>query len=201
MPALRPVDRLLLLLAALVAAWHIVVGLESRGPWATAGYLLAFGILLIADLLLIILGFAALESPVVVILSTAIPVGLAAGLAAEFSRVRPEWIAGLGLIAMTVVAIPRLAGQRRAGLWTLVLVHSLAGLWIVGYPVALVLGGVRPTPFLWVGLGGALIGLGGLLLSFLKAGRPILARDPIFRMLPSLLLLTTVAFAAGFNLG
>lgn len=199
--AMRPVDRLLLMLAALVAAWHIVVGLESRGPWATAGYTIAFGILLVADLLLIVLGFAALESQVVVILSTAIPVGLAAGLAAEFSSVSPAWIAGLGLLAMTVVSIPRLAGWRKMGLATLVPVHSLAGLWIVAYPVALVIGGERPAPFLLVGLGGALIGLGGLLLSFLKVGRPVLAHDVILRLLPGLLLLATAAFAAGFNFG
>jgi hypothetical protein len=50
-------------------------------------------------------------------------------------------------------------------------------------------------------LGGALIGIGGLLLSFLKAGKPILTRQTILSVLPSLLLLMTAAFVAGFKYG
>jgi hypothetical protein len=50
-------------------------------------------------------------------------------------------------------------------------------------------------------VGGALIGLGGLLLSFLKAGKPILSRETIFKVLPGLLLLMTACFVAGFRFG
>jgi hypothetical protein len=56
----------------------------------------------------------------------------------------------------------------------------------------------RPI-FSLVGLGGALIGLGGLLLSFLKTGKPILSRNTILKILPGLLLLTTAAFVLGFS--
>jgi hypothetical protein len=55
--------------------------------------------------------------------------------------------------------------------------------------------------FALVGLGGALIGLGGLLLSFLKAGRPILPRETILKVLPSLFMLMTACFVAGFKFG
>jgi hypothetical protein len=51
-----------------------------------------------------------------------------------------------------------------------------------------------------VGVGGALIGMGGLLLSFLKTGRPILSRDVLLSALPALLLLMTICFVAGFAL-
>jgi hypothetical protein len=50
-------------------------------------------------------------------------------------------------------------------------------------------------------VGGALIGIGGLLLSFLKAGRPILSRETILKVLPGLLLLMTAFFVAGFKFG
>jgi hypothetical protein len=43
-----------------------------------------------------------------------------------------------------------------------------------------------------------LIGLGGLLLSFLKAGRPLLSREKILAVFPGLLLVATAAFVAGF---
>jgi hypothetical protein len=51
-----------------------------------------------------------------------------------------------------------------------------------------------------VGLGGALIGLTGLLLSFLKTGKPIVSRESILRILPGILLLMTLAFVIGFAL-
>jgi hypothetical protein len=61
-------------------------------------------------------------------------------------------------------------------------------------------GQVMPL-FSLVGVGGALIGLAGLLLSFLKTGKPILSRDTIMRLFPMLLLLTTALFVAGFKFG
>jgi hypothetical protein len=58
--------------------------------------------------------------------------------------------------------------------------------------------GVVEPGFVLVGVGGALISLGGLLLSFLKTDSPILSRPTIQVLLPGLLLLTTDAFIAGF---
>jgi len=197
----RPLDRILLLLAALVAAWHIVVGLEGGQLLPMISYTVAFGILLVAEVLLIILGLQALESPVVVILSTAIPLGLAVGLSAEVYPGEAGLAAVLAVLALPAVAVPRVAGWRRVGLATLIPIHALAGLWIVGLPAALVVQGYRGPAFLLVSLGGVLIGLGGLLLSFLKAGRPLLSEATIFKVLPGLLLLTTAAFVAGFEFG
>jgi hypothetical protein len=45
----------------------------------------------------------------------------------------------------------------------------------------------------------ALIGLGGLSLAFLRAGRPILSQGIIFRILPGLVLTVTVCFVMGFS--
>jgi len=44
------------------------------------------------------------------------------------------------------------------------------------------------------------MGLGGLLLALLKAGKPLLSRETIFRILPVLLLIMTALFVAGFAL-
>jgi hypothetical protein len=56
---------------------------------------------------------------------------------------------------------------------------------------------VQPL-FALVGAGGALIGIGGLLLLFQKAGKPILSREMILRVLPGLLLVMTACFVIGF---
>ena len=60
-------DRILLLLTGLLAAYQVAIGIEGLSALPTIAYTIAFGVLLVAGLLLIILGFEVLESPVVVI--------------------------------------------------------------------------------------------------------------------------------------
>jgi len=67
-------------------------------------------------------------------------------------------------------------------------------------PVIQSLSGATNPGFILVGLGGALFGLGGILLSFLRTGWPILSQETILKVLPVLMLLTIAAFAAGFML-
>ncbi len=64
-------------------------------------------------------------------------------------------------------------------------------------PISLSIKGVTSPLFSFVGIGGALIGVGGLLLAFLKAGKPILPKELIYSVLPCLLLVMTIAFAVG----
>jgi hypothetical protein len=196
---MRALDRVLLLATSLLAGYQVVVldGLESL---ALASYTVAFGVLLLAGLLLIIFGFEALESPVVVIVSALIPLSLSLGLVVENL---PAWgvpylgfaVAGLTAIALTRIYAP---GERAA--IALSLVHGVSGLTILGLPLFLALAGGRPPGMLFVGLGGALIGIGGLLLAFARAGRPLLAWDRVLALLPAVLLLSTGAFVAGFAL-
>ena len=82
----------------------------------------------------------------------------------------------------------------------LAVVHGISGLVIFILPIVLSIQGITNWGFIFVGIGGALIGIGGLLLSFLKTGRPILSRDTILIVLPGLLLLMTISFVAGFAL-
>ena len=76
-------DRALLLGTVLLSAYQIVVGIDNLSTAPIIAYTIAFGVLLLAALLLIILGFEALDSPVVVIVSTIIPLALALGLVWE----------------------------------------------------------------------------------------------------------------------
>jgi hypothetical protein len=61
-----------------------VFGIDGSTLIAFASYSVAFGVLLVAALLLIILGFEVLDSPAVIIVSTIIPLSLSLGLIAEF---------------------------------------------------------------------------------------------------------------------
>ena len=195
-------DRILLLATGLLAAYQIVVGINDLSTAPIIAYTIAFGVLLVAGLLLIILGFDVLDSPVVVIVSTVIPLALSLGLVWEhLSAFRTPYLIFAILGFLAVVLTRTIPMQNKLPTVVIAVVHGIAGLTIFLLPIAIaVQGTVRPA-FALVGLGGALIGLGGLLLSFLKAGRPILSRETIFKVLPGLLLLMTLCFVAGFKYG
>src|SRR5512136_1906427 len=80
---LSVLDRILLLGTGLLAAYQIVVGIDALGSMPVTAYTIGFGVLLLAGLLLLILGFEALESPVVAVVSTVIPLSLSLGLVWE----------------------------------------------------------------------------------------------------------------------
>lgn len=200
MKKITVLDRILLLITGLLAAYQIVIGIEGSDMIAMWTYTIAFGVLLVAGLLLIILGFDILDSPLVVIVSTLIPLSLSLGLVWEYL---PGWRIPyliFAVVGFLTVTITRYATPGKTASFTLIPVHGIAGLLIFGLPILLALRGTAPAGFALVGVGGALIGVGGLLLAFLKAGKPILPRKTILTVLPSLLLLMTAAFVAGFAL-
>ncbi len=198
MKKISPIDRILLLITGLLASYQIVDGIADAGTFAIAAYTVAFGVLLVAGLLLIILGFDILDSPLVVIVSTVIPLSLSVGLVAEYL---PHWrtlyliFAVLGFL---LIVITRYTAQGALAIIPVATVHGVAGMIIFLLPIIFSLQDKTAGGFAWVGIGGALIGVGGLLLTFLKSGKPILSKDTILTVLPTLLLLMTLAFVVGF---
>ena len=194
------VDRILLLLTVLLAAYQIVVGIEGSTPLAVASYTVAFGVLLVAALLLIILGFEVLDNPAVVIISTIIPLSLSLGLIAEFfPQYAPAYLIFV-VVGFIAVAFSRYTAPHKTATIILIVMHGISGLLIFGLPIYLSVIGTTNKGFVLVGIGGGLFGIGGMLLSFLKTGRPILPQEKILSILPVLMLLTTAAFVAGFAL-
>jgi len=195
-------DRILLLLTGLLAAYQIAVGIDGLASLPVTAYTVGFGVLLVASLLLIILGFEVLDSPVVVIVSTVIPLSLALGLVWERLPVfRGAYLAFVLLGFIAVLLTRLLPMKNRLPVFTLAVVHAVAGLTITLLPLVWAFLGRSPLGFALVGVGGAMIGIGGLQLSFLKAGKPLLSRATILRILPALLMLTSAAFVAGFKFG
>ncbi len=193
-------NRLLLLATGLLAAYQIAVGIEGDLTVSTVAYTVSFGVLLVAGLLLLLLGFEILASPVVVVVTTIIPLGLAIGLVWETlpaARLPAGGFAAIGLLLVVLSRAPSTPPRLSAG--AVALVHGVAGLTITFLPLWLVVQGRAPLLFGLVGVGGALIGVGGLLLSFLKAGRPLLPQRTIRALLPGLLLAMTACVVAGFN--
>ncbi|MEN8172091.1 MAG: hypothetical protein ABFS03_04350, partial [Chloroflexota bacterium] len=97
-----------------------------------------------------------------------------------------------------IIVITRYTMKGAMAVIPLAAVHGVAGMLIFLLPIILSTRGTTPGGFAWVGIGGALIGVGGLLLTFLKSGKPVLSKVTILTVLPGLLLLMTAAFVIGF---
>jgi hypothetical protein len=195
-------DRILLLITGLLAAYEIVVGIDKLSTTPIVAYTIAFGVLLVAGLLLLILGFEALDAPIVVIVSTIIPLSLSLGLVWEHLASFRTFYLIFTIIGFLAVVLTRsIPMENKLPTIVIALVHGIAGMTIFLLPIIISIQGQTKPAFALIGIGGALIGIGGLLLSFLKAGKPILSRETIFKVLPGLLLLMTACFVAGFKYG
>lgn len=194
-------DRVLLLLTGLLAAYQVAFGINGFSTLSILAFTIGFGVLLVAGLLLIILGFEILDSSLVVIVSTIIPLSLSVGLVWQYLE---SWrIAFLIFVIVGFLAIVITRFTPKTGklpVVVLALTHGIAGMTIFLLPIILAMQGQVNPGFALVGVGGALIGLGGLLLSFLKMGKAILSKAQILKVLPGLLLLMTLCFVAGFAL-
>jgi len=196
-----PLDRILLLLTCLLAAYQVMVGIDGLENVPTIAYTIAFGVLLVAGLLIIILGFEVLNSRILVMVATIIPLSLSLGLIWEHLALLriPYLIFAIGAY-LTVIITRSITIPVKLSTFILAIVHGVAGLVVFLLPSLLTAQGSANPGFALVGLGGALIGLGGLLLYFLRTGRPIVSKETIMRILPALLFLMTLAFVTGFSL-
>jgi len=197
-------DQIVLLLTGLTAVYLIwrFYGRYSKGKALhDIYYMMGFAVLFVSGVLLIFLGWGALDSPYVLTVATLIPLGISMGLMNQF---KPEykkaysWFALIGLIAIAITSIGDMALKSIA----VPLFHGVAGLIIFGLPLYLCIGAkTAPKGFGMVGVGGLLIGIGGIALAFYKAGKPlfgIFTGEFILMILAPLLLLMTLAFAWGF---
>jgi hypothetical protein len=199
---MHPPARVLLLLTVILASYQVAVGIDGFDTVPIIAYTISFGVLLVAGILLIIWGFDVLESPVVVIISTIIPLSLAMGLVWQhLASLRTPYLifAIIGFLAVTLTRT--LPAPGKTPILVLAIVHGIAGLTIFLLPIVLSIQGSTKPLFSLIGVGGALIGLGGLALSFLKAGKPLLPKEIILKILPVILFLMTLCFVLGFKNG
>lgn len=193
-------DNLFLLLTGLIAAylcWYFWWRYNLNKALHNIYYLMGFAVLLISGLLLIFLGLDILASPYVLTVASLIPLGISMGLAEEYFpswKKAFKWFATVGFLAIAITSIGGMDSLRKIAV---PLFHGVAGLVIfIGPFVAK----GAPKGFWWVGIGGALIGLGGIALAFITMGSQLLFFSPDFVMtiLTPLLFLMAGAFALGF---
>jgi hypothetical protein len=197
-------DRVLLLLAGLTAIyllWRFFTHYQRERTRYDLYYMTSFGVLLVAGLLLIAFTYTALANPLVVIVAVLIPAGLSLGLVTEFYPKAERAYLTFAVLGLIGIAVTRFTGPAALATVMLVIVHSVCGLVIFFLPILMVARGQAASGFIGVTIGGTLIGLGGMALAFLKAGRQLLffSEPFVFTILAPLLLMMALAFAWGFT--
>jgi hypothetical protein len=193
-------DRILLLATGLVALylmWRFWGRYNAKKGLYDLYYITGFAVLLVAGLLLIFLGYGILASPLVLTVSSLIPLNISMGIAEQYFpawKKAFKWFALLGFLAIAVTSIGGLANLKKIAVPVF---HGVAGLVIILGPL---FARDATQGFRWVSLGGVLIGLGGIALAFISLGSQLLFFSPSFVMtiLAPLLLLMSLAFAWGF---
>jgi hypothetical protein len=199
---------IIFLLATGLTALYLVWRFWKRWNWEKKPYawyyIMSFAVLFVSGVLLIFMGYGILGKPFVLTVASLIPLGISMGLAEQYYpswKKTFKWFATLGFLA---IAITSFGGMELLKKIAVPLFHSVAGLVIFLGPFLVNrYGGSKKAAkgFTWVGIGGVLIGIGGIALAFLSAGKPFLGvftADLVFNILSPLLLLMTLAFAWGF---
>jgi hypothetical protein len=192
-------DKVVLLLTGLVAIymlWRFWTRYSKNKGTYDLYYMLGFLVLLVSGLLLIFMGYGILASPYVLAVASLIPLGISVGVASEYY---PSWgkaycyFAWIGFLAIAVTSIGGMESLKKIAV---PIFHGVAGFVIFLGPF---FAPKAPKGYWWVGIGGALIGLGGMALAFLSAGKQLLffSADVVNAILAPLLLLMALAFAWG----
>ena len=184
-------------LCAIYLLWRFYGRWKKEKGLYDVYYMMGFLVLLVSGLLLIFLGLGILGSPMVLTVASLIPLGISMGLMEQYCpkyKKIYKWFALVGIVAIALSAFVGLAPLRKIAVPVF---HGVAGLVIFLLPL---LTKKAVKGFYWVGIGGLLIGLGGIALAFISAGKQLLFFSPPFVMaiLAPLLLLMTLAFTWGF---
>lgn len=193
-------NRLTLILLVLLAGYQVVLGGNSSDNMAAWAYTIGFGVLVIAGIILILLGNEVLERAIVVVISAVIPLTISLGLVIDYWPAWRWFYLWFIVIGYLIMVFSRAASFHRVSILSLGLFHAVAGLLIVLTPIAVIQrSSAVSLAILWISVGGVLMGMGGLLLAFLRSGRALLSQNQIFTIFPALLLFTLAAFSLGFG--
>ena len=195
------IDRIFLLGTGLIAIYlmnlFLKEYLETKKQW-NLYYLISFTVLTVSGLLLIGFGYGILQSPLVVIVAALIPVALSMGLVDEYLKKYTKIYSAFAIVGFIILSFTRIIELQSLSKIALIIVHSVAGLTIFVLPLLLIKYNKVSKEFAFISVGGALIGVGGMSLAFLKAGKPILSAEIIFAILAPLLFLMCASFSIGF---
>lgn len=181
-----------------LAGYQVVRGVEGLNPFITVFATIAFGVLVIAGVVILIMGPDLLGSPWVATASSIIPLSLAAGMVNHYIPQYTRAYMAFALIGLTAIIVSRFfSGSRPVQTATLAIVHALAGGLIVVIPILLSVQGKAPPLLVLVSLGGILMGLAGMLLGLFPTGRLKISKETHYSVVMAILALSTLLFVVG----
>ncbi len=188
--------RIIYLLTGHVAGYQIIKGMENYSNLTTTLYTISFGILLLACLLLLLMGFEIMENNYVAVVAALIPITLSLGLVTDKLDSSTMYFILISASFLIAVAL-RLFSSGKIQSLSIGVIHFLSGSVIFFLPILLFFTDKAEIQILLVSLGGVLIGSGGMLLGLVKAGKSVLAKEKVVALFPIILFLTTTAFVVG----
>ncbi len=189
-------NRLTYLATSIIAGYKIANGMEHYSDITTAFYTVSFGVLLLACILLLLMGFEIMENNYVAIITSLIPITLSLGLATDKLEQPQIFIAVIG-IGFFIAMVLRLSGKNKISALSLGGIHFLAGIVIFLLPLFLFFSGKASYNILAISFGGLLIGTTGILLGLIKINKFVNLEQKIYGKFPLILFLTTVLFVFG----
>ena len=190
-------NRIIFLLIGHMAGYKVVGGMGAYSELTTFYYTISFGMLVLAAILLMLMGFEILKSDGVLILAAFIPVGLSLGMINQYLPQVHNIYLGISILGLTSVTLSRFFASEKLGVIVLSLVHGIAGAIVVWMPIVLVFNGTQDLSILLISVGGIIIGAEGILLAFLKMGKPLIRAEKLYSFFPTVLFLASAAFVAG----
>lgn len=194
------INRIIFLLTGIVAGYQIISGMDTYSNLTIFYFTVAFGVLLLASLLLLLMGFEIMENNYVAVIAALIPITLSLGM---INNRLPEYhflyaiIIGLGFL---VAIYLRFYGAEKIASLSFGIIHGVSGMFIFFIPIVLLLSSSIELQYGFVSLGGVFIGLGGMLLAFVKGGKPILSKETVISLFPIILFIATTAFVIGLSI-
>ena len=197
-------DQIILLLTGLTAVYLIYRFIQAlkestEKPKYYYHYIVSMAVLFVSGVLVILFDFAVLARPEIKIVATLIPFALATGLMCQFYQKYAKPYVMFMMLGFILIILMNYGIIDTKIIYPIF--HSIAGLTIFFIPIVAVSNKTANKGFLWVTLGGALIGIGGIALAFLGAGKPLLGiftAEVVFTILSPILLLMVLSYTIGF---
>ncbi len=194
---IKILDRLFLIATAFLSSYEIVKGIDNYQKNSIFALTIGFGILTLASILIFIFGFSILENNYIPVISSIIPFSFAYTLFNIYFKELSFYFLMFLIVGFISVIVSRFFKNNLIKTIILAFFHTVSGILIVLIPVLLFLTKKAPPKIIFISIGGSLIGIGGILLFFIKAGKPILSKKIVYRILSPLLFFVTLFLVSG----
>lgn len=192
-------QRIILLITGHLAGYQIVKGIEGYDALILTYFTIAFGVIVLACILLALFGFDILKNIAVISISSLIPLSLSLVIVTIYLPQYKYIFLAFVIIGIIIIIFSKLLYPIKTSTIIISIVHGISGLIISILPVYLSIRNITNSIFMVISIGGIIIGLLGILLAFHKMNRSILKLNIIYNLFPFSLFLITLFFILGFK--